>query len=130
LVIFTYQNQSNMTQEEIGQLATKIVGDGRRPNKWFVTHGPYHQSHSAEHGDLTVLPGYEGQKPTIQGPFDSYEEALEAYDQIELDPHLGIGEACIEDRVIGTVRQKWLRAKQVIKWTEDEVDDSGFYEED
>jgi hypothetical protein len=117
------------TQEEIKKLATEVIGDGGKPNLWFVTQSPYckardyYEYHSM---DDELLPGYNDHDCYTE-VFESYEEAVEALEDIELDPELGVGTVCIEDREIGVVREKWLVKKVIICYEEDEQDYSDYY---
>lgn len=116
-----------MTQTEIQELARNIIGDGQSPNKWFVTQSAYVKYYVSDwEMDSKLLQGHSDTDIYTQ-VFDSYEDALEAYDDIYLDPDLGIGSVMIEDREIGVVREKWLTEKVVIDYVEDEHDDSDFY---
>lgn len=106
-----------MTQQEIKALASKIVGDGKSPNKWFVTAGPYCQKGD----DYVLLQGFDPVKDvTTYGPFLSPEDALECYEGLDLDANVGIGQVFVEDRKTGTVKEKFLRAKVRVVYEEDE----------
>jgi hypothetical protein len=115
-----------MTQKEIKAMAKEIVGDGQTPNLWFVTYGPYIAVHDGDMSyDFELIEGRDGNTDTFtQGPFTSYEEALEAYDEIELSFDYGIGQAFIEDRECGTVTEKWLHKKVRTEYIQDEYDNS------
>jgi hypothetical protein len=116
-----------MTQAEIQVLASNIIGDGQSPNKWFVTQSAYVKHYVSDwEMDSKILKGFSDTDIHTQ-VFDSYEDALDAYDGIYLDPDLGIGSVMIEDREIGVVKEKWLTEKVVIEYVEDEHDDSDFY---
>lgn len=117
-----------MTQQEIQALATEIIGDGQSPNKWFVTQSPYIRYHVKDNEmDDKLLPGYK-ETDVYTEVFDSYEEACDAYDDVELDPDLGVGSVMIEDREIGTVKERFLTERLRVDYFEDEQDDSRFYE--
>lgn len=116
-----------MTQQEIQALATEIIGDGQSPNKWFVTQTPFIRYRDKDDTmDCKLLPGY-NETDVYTEVFDSYEEACDAYDDVELDPDLGVGSVVIEDREIGTVKERFLTEKIVIDYFEDEHDDSRLY---
>ena len=116
-----------MTQQEIQVLATKIVGDGESPNKWFVTQSPYIRFQVEDNDmDSKLLPEFK-ETDVYTEVFDSYEEACDAYDDVELDPEMGIGSVMIEDREIGTVKERFLTEKIRVDYFEDEQDDSRFY---
>jgi hypothetical protein len=116
-----------MTQQEIKALATEIVGDGKSPNKWFVTQSPWIKCHEEDNNlDQKLLPDFK-ETDVYTEVFDSYEEACDAYDDVELDPDLGIGSVMIEDREIGTVKERFLTEKIRVDYFEDEQDDSRLY---
>jgi hypothetical protein len=112
--------------EQAKQMAKEIVGDGQTPNLWFVTYGPYIAVHDGDMSyDFELIEGYDESKDTYtEGPFTSYEEALKAYDEIELSFDYGVGQAFIEDRECGTVTEKWLYKKVRTEYVEDEYDNS------
>jgi hypothetical protein len=110
-----------MTQVEIKALASKIIGDGQLPNKFFVTEGPYvlvrWRGYEYE-SDFKKLEGFEDTQSTTYGPFDSYEEALEQYNDIDLDAEYGIGQVFIEDRLSGQMIEKYLEQEQRIVYNQ------------
>ena len=117
-----------LSQQDIKNLASEIVGDGSEDNLWFVTESAHVLVNTNGDNDYETLEGYEEDGNTIiQGPFLTYKSACEAYDDIELDAEYGIGQVTIEDRQIGTVKEKFLRKQVVTKFVEDEHDDSRFY---
>jgi hypothetical protein len=123
------QKSKSMTQQEIKKLASEIIGDGQSPNQWFVTTGPYIRVLSADgYGyETEELEGFKDTEATF-GPFDTYEDAVECFEDQCLDVGYGIGEAFIEDRQCGLVREKFLTKKLVVEYVEDEHDDSArFY---
>jgi hypothetical protein len=61
------------------------------------------------------------------GPFFNYSDACAKYDEIELDPHGGVGTVTIEDRVIGVVKEKYSSETITVTYDYDEIDDSNFY---
>jgi len=102
-----------MTQVEIKALASKIIGDGQLPNKFFVTEGPYVMVRVDEYeSECEKIEGFEDTQSTTYGPFDSYEEALEQYNDIDLDAEYGIGQVFIEDRLSGQMIEKYLEQEQ------------------
>ena len=118
------------TQEEIKKLATEIIGDGGKPNLWFITQSPYCKARdyyelARSFGD-ELLPGYSDHDYYTE-VFESYEEALKAFEDLELDPELGVGTIYMEDREIGTVREKRLVKKVTVSYDQEEFDDSHFY---
>lgn len=113
-----------MTNKEAKQLATQIVGDGKSPNKFFVTAGPYYMEVN-EFGDAdqVLLDGFTDNhvETTI---FDTLEEAEEYYDSIELDIYEGVGEVVIEDRKTGQIKYKTLEKIVKVEYMLSEYDDT------
>lgn len=114
-----------MTQQEIQKLASEIIGDGQLPNKFFVTESPMILV-TSEFGerDHDYIEGYENSDPTTFGPFDTYEEALAAYDEVDLDIYEGIGSVVIEDRLTGQIKEKTLEKIVRIDYSYVEYDDA------
>ena len=102
-----------MTQLEIQTLACEIIGDGKTPNKFFVTTGPWIKVVD-EFGEQQseLLEGYYETDAWTQ-VFDTYEEAKEHFERIELDIYDGITQILLEDRLTGTIRETCL--EKVVK---------------
>lgn len=113
------------------ELARYLVGAGRHGNiennLWFVTEGPYHMVNKDGDSDYELLDGYSDEDTRTYGPFLSYEDACEKYDELDLDAYSGIGQVCIEDRQCGQVKEKFLVKKIVIEYDYDENDDSRIF---
>jgi hypothetical protein len=106
-----------MTQTEIKKLATEIVGDGQEPNKFFVSINPYFANGEDEGFDL--LEGFEEKDSNIY-VFDTLEEAQFCYDDNELSPEYGVGTVTIEDRLVGTIKEKQLELYMKPTWIDRE----------
>ena len=117
-----------MNQAEIKKLASEIIGDGQDPNKFFVTFSPYIQVETDGdfEYDSEILEGY-GEDDTITSVFDSYEDANNYYDSIDLDPHEGRGSVMIEDRKTGTIKEKMITKVLVIDYSYNEYDHSKMF---
>jgi hypothetical protein len=114
-----------MTQVEIKKLASEIIGDGELPNKFFVTETAYILVRDEFGGaDYEPIEGYNADSSYTFGPFDTYEEALAAYNESELDFHDGVGSVQIEDRLTGTIQEKNLEKIVRIDYSYVEYDDS------
>jgi len=110
------------------ELARELVGDGKTPNVWFVTYGAYIMvREDFDCSDYELLEGYSEKDSETFGPFYSYQEACDKYDDIDLDPHDGIGQVFIEDRLIGTVKEKCLEKVIKVDYSYNEHDDSKLY---
>ena len=102
-----------MTQAEIKALATEIIGDGQMPNKFFVTTSPW-VTIVDEYGDqeFELLDGY-NEDDTWTQVFDSYEEANEHFEKIELDIYDGTAQVLLEDRLTGQIKE--ISLQKVLK---------------
>ena len=122
------QITKNMTQEQIKKMAREMVGDGQLPNMWFVTYGPYIMSSVNGDVDYEQIEGYDDDKDIYTfGPFSSYEAARTCYDLQDLDYETGVGQVFIEDRLCGTVTEKYLEKVVRIDYSYREHDDSKLF---
>ena len=112
-----------MTQAEVIKLASEIIGDGQTPNQWFVTKSAYIRNSDNE-DDQELIEGYSEKDIYTHGPFDTYAEAVDCFDDLEVDHRYGVGQVCIEDRMCGIVTEKWLTKKVTVVYEEDMYDDS------
>jgi hypothetical protein len=103
-----------MTQVEIKALASEIIGDGQLPNKFFVTTSPWYREVD-EYGDVDtkLLEGGYDDSYTYTEMFDTYEEANDRFEKLELDIYDGTACVSIEDRLTGLIKEKCL--EKVIK---------------
>ena len=110
------------------ELAKELVGDGKTPNLWFVTSGPYIMVRDEDGiSEYKLLDNTEAEDSETFGPYFSYEAACEQYDALDLDPHDGIGQVFIEDRLIGTVKEKYAEKVIKIDFSFNEHDDSKLF---
>lgn len=117
--------ENKLSEEQIEDLAKEMVGDGQSPNKWFVSTSPwivYYIPNDTE-PYTKLLDDTTSESKSIYGPFDTYEAALECYNNIDLDSEDGIGQVFIEDRLTGTVKEKWLEEKMTVKYIQQEYSD-------
>ena len=116
-----------MTNQEAKKLATEIIGDGKSPNKFFVTSGPYYFEVD-EYGDreAVLLDGFTDNhvETTI---FDTLEDAEKYYNDIELDIYDGIAQVMIEDRKSGVIKEKTLEKIIRIEYIITEIDDTKLF---
>lgn len=119
-----------LTEAQIDQLATEIVGDGKDPNKFFVTVSPYFTVDNHEFGhpanmefETELLDGYTDKDRQIR-LFDTFEQANEYYNSVDLDHDSGVGTVMIEDRKTGTIKQKELTKEVRVDYSYNEYDDS------
>jgi hypothetical protein len=114
------------------ELARELVGSGKyhgrsAKNLWFVTEGPYHMVNKDGDSEYELLDGYSAEDTRTYGPFLSYEDACEKYDELDLNAYSGIGQVCIEDRWCGQVKEKFIEKKIVIDYDYNEHDDSHLF---
>jgi len=98
----------NLTVKE---LATKIVGDGKKPNKYFVTigYGWYMPVNEEE------MEQVDNSMDSVSILFTNKDEAIQCYNSISLFNGTvkgitgeTIGQVMIEDRLTGTIKEKYL----------------------
>lgn len=109
-----------MTQSEIKEMAKNMVGDGQSPNKYFVTYSPTIEvvnDYRSENIEYEYAKGFDESDQVIE-VFDTYEDAIAYYENIDLDQRDGVCCATIEDRMAGTVRQKILQKVVSIEYSQ------------
>jgi hypothetical protein len=113
-----------MTQEEKKLLACQIIGDGQTPNKFFVTTAPWvtvvEDFGSIDH---QILDGWE-ESDTETEVFETYEEAKEYFENIELDHYSGVGQILLEDRLTGIIIERSLEKIVSVDYTQREFNDA------
>jgi len=116
------------SNQEVKEMAREMVGDGQTPNLWFVTQGPFIIEGDGNTGAFELIEGYDPDKDTTtMGPFESYAEARACYDYIDPDYEYGIGQVFIEDRLCGTVTEKYLEKIVKIDYSYVEYDHSKLF---
>jgi len=83
----------------------QIVGDGQKPNRWFVSFSPYFMREVDGCWEYQNFEGTSDSDTTTYGPFPSLEEAEVCFANIELDASIKVGSKAIEDRMTGTVKE-------------------------
>lgn len=116
---------SELSETSPEKLAVEMVGDGKDPNKFFVTVSPSYMVESDEFGEMEseYFPGY-SKKDAQTFIFDTFEEASEFYNQQDLDFYEGVGSVVIEDRKAGTIKDKYLLKMVSVSYSQEEIDDS------
>jgi len=113
-----------MTQAEKKALATEMVGDGQLPNKFFVTTGPYIlEVYDFGENNHTLLDGF-SQEDCETEVFDTYEEAKEYFESLELDHYSGVGQILLEDRLTGVIIERSLEKIISVDYTQREFNDA------
>ena len=97
----------------VSELATKIVGDGKKPNKWFITLG-YGWYFPKDSEDMVQV---ENSMESITMLFTVKSQAEEMFNSFKIhgiDKVTGetIGQVTLEDRLNGVVKEKNLRQLQ------------------
>lgn len=97
-----------MTQDEIKALASEIVGDGQTPNRFFVTTSPhvYVITEGGDH-DFELLEGFSNEDSETE-VFETYDDAKEYYESVDLDVYSGTSYVILEDRLTGVISEKSL----------------------
>ena len=116
---------SKLSEASPENLAVEMVGDGKDPNKFFVTVSPCFMVESDEVGEVysEYLDGYsEKDKQTFM--FDTFEEANECYNLQDLNHYEGVCSVTMEDRKTGTIKDKYLLKVISVEYQEVEQDDS------
>jgi len=113
-----------MTQTEKKALATEMVGDGQTPNKFFVTTLP-NITVVEDFGDVNheLLDGF-SEEDTETEVFDTYEEAKEYFESLELDHYSGVGQILLEDRLTGIIIERSLEKIVSFDYTQREFNDA------
>jgi len=115
-----------LSEAQIKELAREIIGDGKDPNKFFVTVSPYFTVENEDDFESELLDGYTD-KDTETRLFDTFEQANEYYDSIDLDPYAGVATVMIEDRKTGTIKQKELTKVVKVEYSYCEINDSKIF---
>jgi len=115
-----------LSEAQIKELAREIIGDGKDPNKFFVTVSPYFTVENEDDFESELLDGYTD-KDTETRLFDTFEQANEYYDSIDLDPYEGVATVMIEDRKTGTIKQKELTKVVRVDYSYREINDSKIF---
>ncbi len=115
-----------LSEAQIKELAREIIGDGKDPNKFFVTVSPYFTVENEDDFESELLDGYTD-KDTETRLFDTFEQANEYYDSIDLDPYAGVATVMIEDRKTGTIKQKELTKVVRVDYSYREINDSKIF---
>lgn len=118
----------SLSQELLKELAKNVIGDGQSPNLWFVTRGPYVmvQGEDGEQDEEKI----DGFDSYTYGPFTSYPQAVNFFEDLELSYKRGVGQVFIEDRQCGVVREKFLTKRVKVVYEETEYDDSKLFYKD
>jgi hypothetical protein len=99
-------------QQTAKELACKLVGDGKKPNKYFVTIG--FGWYAPENPEEDMIQAKNSLESVTIGPLTSKAKAMELFNAIPIDRHIQevtgetIGQICIEDRLTGVVLERRL----------------------
>lgn len=115
-----------LSEAQIKELAREIIGDGKDPNKFFVTVSPYFTVENEDDFESELLDGYTD-KDTETRLFDTFEQANEYYNSVDLDPYAGVATVMIEDRKTGTIKQKELTKVVRVDYSYREINDSKIF---
>lgn len=121
----------NENHQDIGELAKKMVGDGKDPNKFFVTLC-YGHVYDESIEDSYQIEGYLQKNPETVLMTESLEEALEEAMSYELDLEEQedmLTQVMIEDRKVGTVYERSVHKNEDGELVEDIIDDTKLLKE-
>jgi hypothetical protein len=112
------------------ELATKIVGDGKKPNKYFVSigYGYYRPKQVTPGEDEECKQAPNALDSVIMGPFTSRAAAEAVYQSIKIDTDVPevtgqtLSYVCMEDRLTGTVKDKTLAQRRSYGFFVDEIE--------
>lgn len=111
-------------QDALQASARAEVGDGKEPNKFWVSISNDYLIKNAD-GDLDGSEEEDAQGGAkMLGVFGSWEQAKAKADDVSLDGDNGPRRVTIEDRQVGTVYERTLIKVVKPTWVEDERDDS------
>jgi hypothetical protein len=118
-----------MTNKEAKELAAQIVGDGQKPNKFFVTTYPYIVI-TDECGDMhtdQLIDGYTDED-VVTKVFETYEDAEDYLDNVvDFDIDNGVGSAIIEDRLTGAINEIYLEKVVEVTYHMRQINDAKRY---
>lgn len=115
---------------EAAELAKKLVGDGKDPNMFFVTVSNDYMFFDEEN-NLTAYSDFPKNAPVkvedrieveTFGPFDVFLDAMKKVDELDLSETTGSRYVMLEDRKVGLIYEKFLKAEKKIVWSEDSND--------
>jgi len=117
--------------KEAAELAKQVVGDGKEPNQFFVTVSNDYMFFDGEH----ILTSYSDSPKTAPvkvedhievetfGPFNVFSDAMKKANDVDLSETTGPRYIMIEDRKVGLIYEKFLKAENKIIWS-DEINDN------
>lgn len=117
----------SMTQEKIQKMASEMVGDGKKPNKFFVTVSNKYIYVRDGLGEIyeelndRIRPGQEESTTEV---FDEFDDAMKYYEEVELSIDDSATEVILEDRLTGVIAHRYLTKKIRIDYEEDGYDDT------
>ena len=113
-----------MTQLEKQALACEMVGDGQLPNKFFVTTSPrILEVHDFGELNHALLDGFSEEDSETE-VFETYEEAKQYFESLELDHYAGVGQILLEDRLTGIIIERSLEKIISVDYTQREFNDA------
>ena len=121
--------------KEAAELAKKVVGDGKDPNQFFVTVSNDYMFFNEEH-NLTAYSDSPKTAPVkvedhieveTFGPFDEFADAMKKVQELDLSETTGPRYIMMEDRKVGLIYEKFLKAEKKIVWSEDTNDSTKEY---
>jgi hypothetical protein len=121
--------------KESAEAARKMVGDGKEPNKFFVTANNDYMFFD-ENNEMKAYSDSPKEAPVkvedhieveTFGPFDDFKDAMKKADELDLSETTGPRYVMIEDRKTGQIYEKYLKAEKKIVWSDETNDDTKRY---
>lgn len=121
--------------KEVAEAAKKMVGDGKEPNKFFVTVSNDYMFLDANN-EIKYYSDAPKEAPVkvedhieveTFGPFDDFKDAMKKADELDLSETTGPRYVMIEDRKTGMIYEKYLKAEKKVVWADETNDDTKRY---
>jgi hypothetical protein len=121
--------------QAVAKLATKVVGDGKEPNQFFVTMSNDYMYKNDEnelvyYSDSFINAPVKAEdhiETETFGPFEELKDAMKKVDNIDLSETTGPRMVIVEDRKTGQIYEKFLQAEKTIVWSDEINDDTKRY---
>jgi hypothetical protein len=120
---------------ETAALAKKVVGDQKEPNQFFVTYSNDYMFF--DEGNVMTAYSDDPKKAPVKvedhievetfGPFDDFDSAIKKAEDLDLSETTGPRYVMIEDRKVGLIFEKFLKAEKKIVWSDETNDNTKHY---
>lgn len=111
------------SQAAIRDMMISYIGDGQSPNMFFVTVSPYVRYKDGDWGyNYKLADGATDEDFTYYGPFMDYATARKEFDEVDL--YGTEASVTLEDRLTGTIAERYLEEVVTIEYSESCDDDA------